>query len=420
MPFSPPPPGGFLRGSSIELEETTAAGKQDEIVDYESTGSDDVIVLIPEKERPPRELDLGLPVAPSDARRSAFASTSTSRTDGSLQRTNESQWQSRSPGLPYHSSSKWSGRKKSTSLAVTGMFCTSPPSTSPTQPTHPADIDIRYAQDVSALRKLSLEDRQPTPPRPSAADRPSSFDELDFSPPSALLAEFPKIEPSDHASKSPPLGTERNQADLETDAAQPTYADELPSPNRQTTVPAQPDVQDLASHSTEDAQPSMPSPRALNDPVVEMTVHAPEGWPVSGPELPPLAYLPRDYESISDPTLVEDDTLKAPYAAAAEEGIVLVSERMGLGCVSLTPDQADRLMMREFAMRKSGIPPMEWAWADEADELAHDSLDDWDENDEGWDSDELEMLTYRVVAPPPRPDSGQLFGDKDETGILEP
>lgn len=140
-------------------------------------------------------------------------------------------------------------------------------------------------------------------------------------------------------------------------------------------------------------------------------------WPPASP--------PRHLRHLHEPSThhlpdkLQESDLKEAY------DIILVHERLGLGCQSIDPAKAREMLSREFAMRHSGIEPLEWGWESDGEDdqvsCEEGELDD-DEPDEGYISEQaiIKAVSPHKSEPPPSLPDGMIFDPFDETGILEP
>ncbi|KAL7339362.1 oxidoreductase [Rhodotorula toruloides] len=106
-------------------------------------------------------------------------------------------------------------------------------------------------------------------------------------------------------------------------------------------------------------------------------------------------------------------------------GVILVHERLGLGCDSIDQVQAREMLSREFAMRHSAIEPFEWGWKSDGDESeAWGEEDELDEDgvDEGYIPEQDVIKPASPLMRHPRAPllDGVIFDPFDDAGILEP
>ncbi|GAA5855025.1 hypothetical protein JCM9279_005727 [Rhodotorula babjevae] len=132
------------------------------------------------------------------------------------------------------------------------------------------------------------------------------------------------------------------------------------------------------------------------------------------PSPAPASASPPPYHHLShlhDPLMPHlADSLDLSHLDDDEPGVLLVHERMGLGCTGLSRAQADELAGRELALRAAGVDTVpEWAWGD-----GEASEEKWEEDGEGGScaSEEdspsdpprtLDMAAAPVVAYAPAP-----------------
>ncbi|BGP56918.1 hypothetical protein JCM8202v2_004554 [Rhodotorula sphaerocarpa] len=422
VPLASPPPGGFFPGSALAegMNGNNSPAEEDQILDYSSEPEDAVspvtkelpLLYRDELEPPPQPLDgsrqtSGLnrdfssdtpcgPASPPNATHSYSTNLSTT-----------------------HSS--WSGSSKSThgSARATPRILSSlsPPSAG----SGCLHTDVT-PHDLPSVEHLSLQTPEVEPieaPPESLLKEVSdhSLEIVDFSQPRPSTARATSI--------AADLGRARNVASS-SESPRGDSRDSTKSPR----LLGQPDEALHASHpepvqveagiSAPDRSDPIEAPLRPPDLDLDALARARHFTPPAASHLPPLHYLARIRSFENSPlAAVEPDDVRWPYSAHAHaQDVLLVSERMGLGCDALTSQQADRLVRQEFILRQCGVPPLEWAWKDSEGEEEDGRAEEADGH-EGWSPDELERMVTSAPAPTRRLAAGELFHSSDLSGILE-
>lgn len=441
-PLTPPPRGGFLRGSSVEVG--ASPDETDNVpsgaVSVVSTGDfssevGDAVILLPER---------GRPDATGATRRSDAAAA---RRQGleDPRRTSDRSFGSRldhakasptagSAGLQ-RGPSQWSARKRLGTIPSAANGSGLPPHRPPAPLWLPktAEIDETLLDDLSGVRGLSLED-QHEPNSTPAGMFSDSLEILDFSPrrPGADHAPGCDEQQRDGSVVEELAGA----ADPERQRQHPDWPAALSEVKPPALVPAVSASATRTGLAAAVRDPALDLPSAEWN--LELLSRGAYGSFPAPPDLAPLRHLShlRDEAALHQPDEVET----VPSVAALEEeeeeeggggegNVLLVSEHMGLGCDFLTAEQADKLVLREMMMRTSGVLPLEWySRNDDSDSEGEPTLgartdvDDADadtDGDEGWDS-HVQYAASGSYRRPLRVIPGVLFGPDDDSGILEP
>ncbi|GAA5977718.1 hypothetical protein JCM10908_005069 [Rhodotorula pacifica] len=452
-PLSPPPIGGYLRGSSADpATDADAEDEDEEEMSVEPAGDysseiEDAVILLPERDEyahagekvsfsPPKSrfgLDLSNAVNPPSKPRS-----------DSLPGTHAFSTASSPEGSP-KAHFQWSARKRlgNAAAALDDM---------PTRPTRyqapsllakvdeGAENDL--LKDLSGVRRLSLAD-QDEPAGMRLQQAGDSLEIVDFSPRHGNVdLPFTKVDVLNSSNADSP--GDRSELPAEQEAVSSKPATSTPPASQPASYrgagTARASSALVASEETSSYERVCPKNES-NTPAPDLDLEAIRialnGYLPAPPNLSPVHHLAhsRDESALHMP----DDLVLGPPFASFEGDYLLVSEHMGLGCEGLTAEQADDLCMREMAMRESGIMPLEWYAADEGgsdaeegtplaaktdgNSAVHGSIADGyddDDDDEDWDPEVDELDRNAPIQIAKRVIPGLLFEPDDETGILEP
>ncbi|KAG0655855.1 hypothetical protein C6P46_000560 [Rhodotorula mucilaginosa] len=420
-PLTPPPRGGFLRGSSVDLASDdddddddggTKAEEEERETTFQSAADyssevEDAVILLPERgqsgatgmyrsEDGPGSID---PLAFfADQARGSLAQTEARKTISiALQ------------GAQF----QWSARKRlaaATTTASCRNFGSPPPCLRPPRSQEMSaslakveeieeEEDQDLLRDLSGVGGLSLEDQSHKPSAASplpTTEQPTPHDSLElfnFSPHQSTadgdLGGALQVKEDEEQAVGPVI---EKLAARSVDAQQ---LQEEPKKETETVLvaaspPAQPAVEPPPSGSASPAfheyvapspspQDDFPSPSPSPSPspaaaaTAEWDLEAMwrdmQGFLPAPPDLPPihhLAHLRDEAFALHEP----DEIATITTFAALEGKVLLVSEQMGLGCEALTAQQADELVKREMAMRASGVMPFEWCSNEEEEKCS--------------------------------------------------
>ena len=483
-PLTPPPRGGFLRGSSIDLasddddeddDESKAAEEEDGEKTFESGGDyssevEDAVILLPERgqagatglyrsEGGPDSVD-PLTISADQGRGSLAQTDARKTTSIALQ------------GAHF----QWSARKRlaaATTTASRRNFGSPPPCLLPPRPQEPSaslakveeteeEEEQDLLRDLSGVRGLSLEDQsyEPSAASPTTTKQPAPHDSLelfDFSPHQSTadddLGGAIQVQEDEEQAVGPVIEKlaarivdpqqpqeEGPKKEMETvaGAASPTAEAAVEPPP---SAPASTAFHEYVAPSPS-PQDDLPSPSPAAAPTADWDLEAMwrdmQGFLPAPPNLAPthhLAHLRDEAFALHEPDEINTGTI--PVFAALDEGrVLLVSEQMGLGCEALTAEQADELVKREMAMRASGVMPIEWYSNEEEEEcsdtekkpgsqqLGRDGTGGEGVVESRDDDDEgwdPDAEDVGLTLPGRRIlTPGLLFASDDDTGILEP
>ncbi|BGP01849.1 hypothetical protein NBRC10513v2_005489 [Rhodotorula toruloides] len=274
-------------------------------------------------------------------------------------------------------------------------------------------------------RDLKLNSSPAAAKAPQSADQGSSLDLFDFPNSAPDTAVSSAADVHEELTRRSPVElvpeTPEGSQTMPEEALPPTCADlPKPSDSHNPSAARLASLQSMASfHSANEDQHAgfeaqMTDAHSKSSPFLDFAHHT---WPPSSP--------PRHLRYLYNPEIHHLPDKLHEEDLQGVGGVILVHERLGLGCDSIDEVQAHEMLSREFAMRHSGIEPLEWGWESEGEESEawgeEDELDE-DEVDEGYmpEQDILKPASPLKSKPPaPLPD-GLIFDPFDDAGILEP
>lgn len=418
-PLTPPPRGGFLRGSSVDLatdddddDHGLRAGEEDEETTFETVGDysseiEDAVILLPERGHPGATQVYRSKGDPGSVDPLAFLAN---QGRGSLTQTEARKTTSIALKGAHL---QWSARKRlaaATRTSHRNVVGYPPPRLRPPRPQEPpaslakveeTEEDQDLLRDLSGVRGLSLEDQsyEPTTASPSpSSEQPQPHDSLelfDFSPHRSTADENfggVRVTEEDEQQHQQPV-VPVLEIKLEAGSVDPQQQQVEPRKETKTvTITASPTAQPAvepppsasaftALHeyvppsSPQDGFPSSsPAAAATAEWDLEAMWRDMQGFLPAPPDLAPIHHLAHLRDEAF--ALHESDELATiPTFAALEGKVLLVSEQMGLGCEALTAEQADELVKREMAMRGSGVMPIEWYSNEEEEEPSEEPCD---------------------------------------------
>ncbi|KWU41977.1 hypothetical protein RHOSPDRAFT_36469 [Rhodotorula sp. JG-1b] len=416
-PLTPPPRGGFLRGSSIDLaseeededDDKSKAEEEERETTFGSGGDyssevEDAVILLPERgqagatglyrsEGGPGSVD-PLAYLVNQGRGSLAPTDARKTTSIALQ------------GAHF----QWSARKRlaaATTTASRRNFGSPPPCLLPCRSQEPSaslakveetkeEEEQDLLRNLSGVRGLSLEDRsyEPSAASPSpTTEQPALHDSLElfvFSPHQSTADddlggalhvkedEEQAVEPviEKLAARSvdlqQPQEEPKKEMETVTGSASPTAEPAVEPPQTASASTAFHEYVALSPSPQDDFPSPLPSAAAATaEWDLEAMWRDMQGFLPAPPNLAPihhLAHLRDEAFALHEP----DKIATMPTFAALEGKVLLVSEQMGLGCEALTAQQADELVKREMAMRASGVMPIEW-YSNEGEEECSDT-----------------------------------------------